>query len=99
MHRDLKPANIMLGGVPADLYDREVAQQYGTAKIADFGLSKSLALRHAASFHSHRHVKHVYRVWAVGMRALPGCLNMVAVHCALALDASALNDAASSIVA
>ena len=54
MHRDLKPANIMLGGIPTDVYDREVAQRYGTAKIADFGLSKSLALRNAANSHRYR---------------------------------------------
>ena len=96
MHRDLKPANIMLGGVPADLYDREVAQQYGTAKIADFGLSKSLALRNAASFRSHRHVKHVCRVWAVGMHAL---LDASTWWQSTAPWPSALNDAASSIVA
>ena len=56
MHRDLKPANIMLGGIPTDVYDREVAQQHGTAKIADFGLSKSLALRNAARTSSRRRV-------------------------------------------
>ena len=34
IHRDLKPANIMLGGLPADIWDRGLAQRYGTAKIA-----------------------------------------------------------------
>ncbi|KAK9786069.1 hypothetical protein WJX73_002690 [Symbiochloris irregularis] len=44
IHRDLKPANLMLGGMPPDIIDRPTAQKYGVCKIADFGLSKSLAL-------------------------------------------------------
>ena len=44
----------MLAGIPTDVYDRALAQRYGTAKIADFGLSKSLALRIAPNAHSRR---------------------------------------------
>ncbi|BDA49507.1 Integrin-linked protein kinase 1 [Coccomyxa sp. Obi] len=43
MHRDLKPANLMLGGIPHDSTDRDIAAELGVVKIADFGLSKSLA--------------------------------------------------------
>lgn len=43
MHRDLKPANLMLGGIPHDSVDRDIAAELGVVKIADFGLSKSLA--------------------------------------------------------
>lgn len=43
VHRDLKPANLMLGGIPHDSTDRDIALQLGVIKIADFGLSKSLA--------------------------------------------------------
>ena len=45
IHRDLKPANLMLAGIPPDIADRSIAQRFGVCKIADFGLSKSLALR------------------------------------------------------
>ena len=103
MHRDLKPSNIMLGGVPANLYDREVAQQYGTAKIADFGLSKSLALRNAASSHSHRHVNQVYRLrsWACTRFHGTCCsgLGVGANRCTPPLDSEAPNDAACGTVA
>lgn len=44
MHRDLKPANLMLGGIPHDTGTREMAAKEGVIKIADFGLSRSLAI-------------------------------------------------------
>ena len=44
VHRDLKPANLMLGGIPHDTGTREMAAKEGVVKIADFGLSRSLAI-------------------------------------------------------
>lgn len=44
MHRDLKPANLMLGGIPHETGTREMAAKEGVIKIADFGLSRSLAI-------------------------------------------------------
>ena len=44
IHRDLKPANLMIAGVPFEGGSREVAQKSGFVKIADFGLSRSLAI-------------------------------------------------------
>ena len=44
VHRDLKPANLMLGGIPHDTGTREMAAREGVVKIADFGLSRSLAI-------------------------------------------------------
>lgn len=49
VHRDLKPANLMLGGIPHDSTDRDIALQLGVIKIADFGLSKSLAQNEKAA--------------------------------------------------
>ena len=43
VHRDLKPANLMLGGIPHDSTDLSLGGELGVIKIADFGLSKSLA--------------------------------------------------------
>ena len=56
IHRDLKPANLLLGGIPYCVIDRSLAQRFGTCKIADFGLCKSLALRNAPSTHSARNL-------------------------------------------
>ena len=56
MHRDLKPANLMLGGIPPDVTDRSIAQRFGVCKIADFGLSKSLALRNDDSSKSRQKI-------------------------------------------
>ena len=39
----MKPANLMLGGIPHDCTDLSLAGELGVIKIADFGLSKSLA--------------------------------------------------------
>mmetsp|Transcript_40831 Transcript_40831/g.103449 ORF Transcript_40831/g.103449 Transcript_40831/m.103449 type:complete len:522 (+) Transcript_40831:168-1733(+) len=46
IHRDLKPANIMIGSSPylGKQHQREILVRYGVAKIADFGLSKSISL-------------------------------------------------------
>lgn len=44
VHRDLKPANLMLGGIPHETGTREMAAKEGVIKIADFGLSRSLAI-------------------------------------------------------
>jgi len=46
IHRDLKPANIMIGSSPylGKQHQREILLRYGIAKIADFGLSKSISL-------------------------------------------------------
>ena len=49
IHRDLKPANLMIAGVPFDGGSREVAQMSGFVKIADFGLSRSLAINNPHS--------------------------------------------------
>lgn len=49
IHRDLKPANLMIAGVPFEGGDREVAQKFGFVKIADFGLSRSLAINNPHS--------------------------------------------------
>ena len=49
IHRDLKPANLMIGGVPFDGGSRAIAQKTGFVKIADFGLSRSLAINNPAS--------------------------------------------------
>ena len=45
VHRDLKPANLMLGGIPHETGTREMAAREGNVKIADFGLSRSLAIQ------------------------------------------------------
>ena len=39
----LQPANLMLGGIPHDSTDLSLGGELGVIKIADFGLSKSLA--------------------------------------------------------
>lgn len=44
VHRDLKPANLMLGGIPHETGTRDMAAMEGVIKIADFGLSRSLAI-------------------------------------------------------
>lgn len=44
IHRDLKPANLMIAGVNFEGGRREIAQKFGFVKIADFGLSRSLAI-------------------------------------------------------
>lgn len=49
IHRDLKPANLMIGGVPFEGGSRAVAQKTGFVKIADFGLSRSLAINNPTS--------------------------------------------------
>ena len=49
IHRDLKPANLMIAGVPFENGSREVAQKSGFVKIADFGLSRSLAINNPHS--------------------------------------------------
>ncbi|KAK9838136.1 hypothetical protein WJX81_003291 [Elliptochloris bilobata] len=49
IHRDLKPGNLMLGGIPFDTDDGSIAQTVGVVKIADFGLSKTLAIQSSMS--------------------------------------------------
>lgn len=49
IHRDLKPANLMIAGVPFEGGSREIAQKQGFVKIADFGLSRSLAINNPHS--------------------------------------------------
>ncbi|CAL5224575.1 g7281 [Coccomyxa viridis] len=49
VHRDLKPANLMLGGIPHDSTDLRLGGELGVVKIADFGLSKSLAQNEKAA--------------------------------------------------
>ena len=51
IHRDLKPGNLLISlgaRLPAGLDSRRAAAAYGFAKISDFGLSKSLAMRSSA---------------------------------------------------
>lgn len=51
IHRDLKPGNLLISlgaRLPAGYDSRRAAAAYGFAKISDFGLSKSLAMRSSA---------------------------------------------------
>ena len=51
IHRDLKPGNLLISlgaRLPSGLDSRRAAAAYGFAKISDFGLSKSLAMRSSA---------------------------------------------------
>ena len=42
IHRDLKPSNVMFSGSGTAMAPRELALDTGTAKLTDFGLSKTL---------------------------------------------------------
>jgi serine/threonine protein kinase len=49
VHRDLKPSNVLFAGPGTSMGVRELALDTGVAKVADFGLSKTLNATFAAT--------------------------------------------------